>query len=354
MLSGNNNGLTGRLKAWSSHDSFFHVLFWMLLFLVMLVTSVPRMGFFTAFITDVINVGFFALIAYFNYLFLLPRYLKDKNLFLHFLFLVLASLLITPIKTFFLYLFSAGNNELQSYYLNNQTFIFISTLFVGAMATIFRIMNEWMVQQKDKKELESQTLQSELKFLKSQINPHFLFNTLNSLYALTLKKSDLAPAIVLKLAEMMRYMLYECNEKEVLLSKEINYLKNYLELEKLRHGNNMDIGLNISGEIEKQKIAPLILIPFIENSFKHGANNQIGQGYVNLELDVFENDLRMSLENSKTPSLPKIMDKRSGGIGLVNVKRRMEILYPGKHQLDIMESPNTYKVELNLNLETYN
>jgi len=353
VLSGKKS-LVKKLKEWSSHDSFYHVLFWVLLFFVMLVTSMPRMGFYTAFITDVINVGFFALIAYFNYLFLLPRYLKDKNLFLHFLFLVVASLLLTPIKTFFLYQVSSGNNELQSYYLNNQTFIFISTLFVGAMATIFRIMNEWTIQQKDKKELESQTLQSELKFLKSQINPHFLFNTLNSLYALTLKKSDLAPAIVLKLAEMMRYMRYECNEKEVLLSKEINYLKNYLELEKLRHGNNMDIDLKITGEIEKQKIAPLILIPFIENSFKHGANNQIGQGYVNFDLDVHQNELRMKLENSKTPSLPKALDKRSGGIGLVNVKRRMEIIYPNKHHLNILESPNTYKIELNLNLETNN
>lgn len=346
------NSLVSRLRSWSANDTFYHVLFWALLFLVMLVTSVPRMGFFTAFVTDVINVGFFALIAYFNYFFLLPRYLKDKNLFLHFVFLITASLLMTPIKTFFLYQFSGGNAELQNYYLNNQAFIFISTLFVGTAATIFRIMNEWMVQQKDKKELQSQTLQSELKFLKSQINPHFLFNTLNSLYALTLKKSDLAPAIVLKLAEMMRYMLYECNEKEVLLSKEINYLKNYLELEKLRHGNNMAIDLEIKGDIDKQKIAPLILIPFIENSFKHGVNNQIGQGFVNLRLDILDDILKMILENSKSPSLPKTMDKRSGGIGLVNVKRRMDILYPTRHVLDISESPNTYKVDLTLNLDS--
>jgi LytS/YehU family sensor histidine kinase len=177
-----------------------------------------------------------------------------------------------------------------------------------------------------------------------------LFNTLNSLYALTLKKSDLAPEIVLKLSEMMRYMLYECNEKEVNLSKEINYMQNYLELEKLRHGSKMLIDFKINGQIEDQKLAPLILIPFIENSFKHGINNQITQGYVNLELNVHENDIQMVLENSKSHSLPKIAEKRSGGIGLVNVKRRMEILYPNRHQLDIIESPNTYKIDLNLDL----
>ena len=214
-------------------------------------------------------------------------------------------------------------------------------------------MNDWLVQQRDKKDLESQNLQSELKFLKSQINPHFLFNTLNSLYALTLKKSDLAPEIVLKLSEMMRYMLYECNEKEVPLSKEINYMKNYLELEKLRHGNKMLIDLKINGELKDQKIAPLILIPFIENSFKHGINNQVSQGFVNLELNVLNSDLHMQLVNSKSPSLPKMNGRRSGGIGLVNVKRRMAILYPDKHHLDINESPNTYKIELNINLANH-
>jgi hypothetical protein len=115
-------------------------------------------------------------------------------------------------------------------------------------------------------------------------------------------------------------MLYECNEKEVFLAKEINYMQNYLELEKLRHGNKMLIEFKVEGNIEKQKIAPLILIPFIENAFKHGINNQISQGFVNLNLWVEGTDLMMAIENSKSPSLPKIAEKRSGGIGLINVK----------------------------------
>ncbi len=342
--------LKKQIKSWSKHDSFYHVVFWFSLFLVMLATSVPSMGFVQALLTDFINVGFFAAISYFNYFYLFPKYLKDRNLWWHFGALAVISLLITPIKTIFLFFFSSGNIELQSHYLNDQFFIFISTFFAGTSTTIYKVMNDWLIQQRDKKELESQTLQSELKFLKSQINPHFLFNTLNSLYALTLKKSDLAPEIVLKLSEMMRYMLYECNEKEVPLQKEINYMKNYLELEKLRHGAKMLINLNVNGEITDQKISPLILIPFIENSFKHGINNQITQGFVNLELNIFDNDLQMILENSKSPSLPKIGDKRSGGIGLVNVRRRMTILYPDHHHLETKESPNTYKIELNLNL----
>lgn len=342
--------IKSQFKIWSKQSTFYHVVFWISLLLVLLVTTIPKLGFFQALITDLITIGFYALIAYLNIYVFFPKYLKDRNFYWHFGTLAVVSLLLTPIKTILLVLFTTGNEDAQSHYISNQWYMFISIFFVGTSTTIYQVMNDWLVQQRDKKELESQTLQSELKFLKSQINPHFLFNTLNSLYALTLKKSDLAPEIVLKLSEMMRYMLYECNEKEVLLSKEINYMQNYLELEKLRHGNKMLIDFKVKGNVEGQKIAPLILIPFIENSFKHGINNQISQGFVNLELNVSENDLMMTIENSKSPSLPRIAEKRSGGIGLINVQRRMNILYPLKHHLEIIESPNTYAIELNLNL----
>jgi len=212
-------------------------------------------------------------------------------------------------------------------------------------------MNDWLESQREKKELQSQTLQSELKFLKSQINPHFLFNTLNSLYALTLKKSDQAPEIVLKLSEMMRYMLYECNEREVPLSKEINYLKNYLELEKIRQGKKMEINFAMDGEVGHQKIAPLMFIPFVENSFKHGISNQISAGYVNILLEINQNEVTVTIENSKTASVPSPSGKKSGGIGLVNVKRRLDLLYPDKYDLIIDEDPNTYTVKLCIDLE---
>lgn len=339
-----------KLIEWLKKKAFYHLVFWLSLFIVSLVASIPQMGFGLAFLTDIVNVSFFAFIVYLNLFYLFPWYRKHKNFWYHFFSLAGAALLLTPIKTVLFFWATTGYPEAQYSYYSNQLFSFISTFFAGASATIYQITNEWLVQQRDKKELESQNLQSELKFLKSQINPHFLFNTLNSLYALTLKKSDLAPEIVLKLSEMMRYMLYECNEKEVPLSKEINYMQNYLELEKLRHGNKMLIDLKVSGDLEDKKIAPLILIPFIENSFKHGVSNQVTHGFVNLELIVQENDLHMELENSKAPSLPKINGKRSGGIGLANVKRRMMILYPEKHALNISESPNTYKIELDLAL----
>ena len=222
---------------------------------------------------------------------------------------------------------------------------------MGIGSTIYYIMNEWLKGQRKTSELHNKTLQSELKFLKSQINPHFLFNTLNNLYALTLKKSDLAPEIVLKLSEMMRYMLYECNERMVPLSKEVNYIKNYLELEKLRQGKKFDIKFDLEGEIEHQKIAPLMFIPFLENSFKHGLNNQISEGFVDIKLKIFDHSVEVDIENSKSPTLPSPSGKKSGGIGLVNVRRRLDLLYPDNYNLDIKNNPNTYHVNLKLNLD---
>ena len=203
---------------------------------------------------------------------------------------------------------------------------------------------------KEKQELETQTMQSELRFLKSQINPHFLFNTLNNLYALTLKKSDQAPEIVLKLSEMMRYMLYECNEKRVPLSKEVNYIQNYLDLERLRHGQKVDIRFEVEGQIGEQKIAPLMFIPFLENSFKHGLNNHITKGFVLIRMQVESNTVYFFIENSKPDVLPPRDLRRSGGIGLVNVHRRLNLLYPENYALDIDDNPNSYVVNLKINL----
>lgn len=317
----------------------------------MFTTSINQFGFWYAFTISIVNVAFFALFAYFDFLILFPRYAKDRRIGLHVLSLAIAAIILTPIKTAALIFTSTGNTSLQIILKDDVFFIFISTFMVGVGTTLFCIVMEWMVEKHTRVDLESKTLQTELKLLKSQINPHFLFNTLNSLYAHTLKKSDEAPEIVLKLSEMMRYMLYDCNEKEVFLEKEITYIQNYLNLESLRHGDRIKITFDIYGDVGEQKIAPLILMPFIENAFKHGTNSQIKDAYVFLKLDVQKDDIHFKMENSKTPSIPKSTLIKSGGIGLANVKRRMEILYPERYKLHIEESPNTYNISLHLNLK---
>lgn len=331
-------------------DSSYHVFFWVSLFIILVVLDNSGSFSFILF-KEFINVAFFAMMVYINIYFLFPNYLLKKSLLHHLLSLAITAVLITPIKTLSLFLLASRFGDFQSYFIQHQKEFFLSTFFIGIASTIYSIMNDWLAHQREKKELQSQTLKSELKFLKSQINPHFLFNTLNSLYALTLKKSDLAPEIVLKLSEMMRYMLYECNEREVPLSKEINYLKNYLELEKIRQGDRIDINFSMSGEIENQKIAPLMFIPFLENSFKHGIGNQLSSGYVNIYLEIENHEVHITIENSKAASMPSPVGKKSGGIGLKNVQRRLDLLYPGKYELDIDEDPNTYSVKLHINLE---
>ena len=240
---------------------------------------------------------------------------------------------------------------MQEQLMINQNFFFVSNFLVAGASTIVKITGDWVRHQRERKELQTQTMQSELRFLKSQINPHFLFNTLNSLYALTLKKSEKAPEIVLKLSEMMRYMLYECNERAVLLSKEINYLRNYLDLERLRQAEHVDIRLEVVGEVGRHKIAPLMFIPFVENCFKHGLNHHIEQGFVDIKMLIEDDTLHLYIENSKPESLPRpTTTRRSGGIGLVNVRRRLDLLYPDAYELDIQVQPKTYAVSLTLAL----
>ena len=172
-----------------------------------------------------INLVFYAIMAYANIYYLIPHYFQDKRYPAYFIILVLFVIIITPIYSFFLYII-AINDELERYeMLKLKNYYYFFNFFIIGTSTVFVIIKDWIFQKREKRELENKNIQSELNFLKSQINPHFLFNTLNSLYALTLKKSDKAPNIVIKLSEMMRYMLYECNEKFVPLEKEIFYLK---------------------------------------------------------------------------------------------------------------------------------
>jgi len=145
-------------------------------------------------------------------------------------------------------------------------------------------------------------------------------------------------------------MLYECNEKEVPLVKELNYIKNYLELEKIRHGTKCQIDFDVNGKSENKYIAPLMFIPFIENSFKHGLNNTLDKAYVDIKIDIINDELKMQIENSKVHDVPTQFNKRSGGIGLVNIRRRLELLYPGKYLLDIDDNPSKYLVNLSIQL----
>jgi len=329
---------------------FFHFSFWVMFYFFMVLIDKSDNTIWFILVDKLIDISFYIFIVYVNILYLIPVFLQKRNLLFYLIALLLIVLLITPIQTLAIILLHQDDASLVTHVLINKAEIFLRCLFVGLISTGYKVTSDWLGLQNEKRELESQNLQSELKFLKSQINPHFFFNTLNNLYALTLKKSDLAPEIVLRLSEMMRYMLYESNEKEVSLEKEINYVMNYIELEKLRQGEKFRINFNVEGSATGQKIAPLMFIPFLENSFKHGLDNQIKSGYVNIEMQLKEKSVELDIENSKPLKVLKPAVPNSGGIGLENVKRRLKLLYPDKHELNIIENPESYKVKLNIEL----
>ena len=281
--------------------------------------------------------------------------IRDR-LFYYMILLISLVAITTPIEVV-LYHFLFGDRSLtltEEFTFARNSTVFLGTFFIGFSSSIYMIINDWMEHQRERIDLQRQNLTSELKYLKTQINPHFFFNTLNSIYALTLKKSEKAPEVVLKLSEMMRYMLYESNERLIPLSQEINYIQNYLELEKLRHGDNFKMDVNIKGDDQGLQIAPLLFIPFLENAFKHGIDHQLNSGHVKIDLDIGKQKLHLKVTNNLPTAEPVVHKngKKSGGIGLTNVRRRLNILYPKKHQLDIKKSDNEFKVDLDLQLTT--
>ncbi|MEO0898779.1 MAG: histidine kinase [Bacteroidota bacterium] len=227
----------------------------------------------------------------------------------------------------------------------------LDILGVLLLASIIKIFKYWYEEQQIARAMVQEKLEAELKFLRGQIHPHFLFNTLNNLYALTLKKSDAAPEVVLRLSGMMDYMLYEASAPQVTVEQEIESLHNYIALERIRYGKELDIQFNVSGNTSSVKIAPLLLQPFVENSFKHGVSESIDEKWIHIDVHVDNDILDFSVENSKIPEDKKDDAKRiSGGIGLTNVRKRLELLYSGLYHLDVEEGEKAFKIHLHLPL----
>ena len=223
---------------------------------------------------------------------------------------------------------------------------------IVVLVTVIKWFKYWYKDHKRTQPLEQEKLQAELKFLKAQVHPHFLFNTLNNLYALTLKQSKDASAVVLKLSDLLDYMLYECNADWVPLKKEIKLVEDYLALERIRYGKRLEVSFDVRGEIEDTMIAPMLILPFVENSFKHGVSEELDQSWVSIDLTIKEESLTLKVENSKSKngeSTDRFDYKQ--GIGLKNVKRRLELLYENRHELNILDSEESFLVVTKLNLK---
>ena len=200
-----------------------------------------------------------------------------------------------------------------------------------------------LAQESEMKDLKEQQLFSELNYLKAQLHPHFFFNTINNIYALALKQSAQTAPMVARLGEMMRYILYEADQPTVPLSRELAFLSDYIEVEKIRHQAHIDIQFDVQGIQPYYRMEPLLLLPFIENAFKHGLEEETKNGFVHIVICQTDEDLTLEVSNS----IPQTVKKAAiSGIGIQNVRKRLDILYPDRCQLDINETPALYEVTL--------
>lgn len=197
-------------------------------------------------------------------------------------------------------------------------------------------------------EMSKEKAEAELNFLKSQINPHFLFNSLNTIYFLIDKQNAEARQTLLQFSGLLRYQLYDCNSATIEIEKEVRYLEDYIRLQQLRKDSQYDVGVQVGDDVKGFRITPLLLVPFVENAFKHISHHTDNRNFIQVALQRLNGTLTFVVENSKDDQQRNT--EPAGGIGLANVKRRLELLYPGKHKLDISNSPATFKVELNLDL----
>jgi two-component system LytT family sensor kinase len=332
-----------------SWQIFWHVFFWVVIVgLIMLLAhngaKLSTEDLLVIFLLyGVINISLF----YLNYLVLIPRFLDKKKYGVYAAAIVGAVIVYgfgkygvaIFFKQYILMRVKAQMTGFGSYFVST-VFTSLAFLFLSA---VLKFTVDWFLNERIQRDLENQRLSAELAFLKSQINPHFLFNSLNSIYSLAYQRSETTPEAILKLSEIMRYMLYESNDNKVDLEKELQYLQSYIDLQKIRFGNKAFIDFKVEGKIENQQIAPLLLIAFIENAFKHGvANNPLTP--IRLLIDVDDAHLHFYMQNKKH------MNNRDtvGGIGLNNVQRRLNLLYPGKYNLVVNDEIDTYTVELSL------
>lgn len=327
---------------------FWHVFFWlsMIAFFMFIAHTDGKNTWQTLLIIFVVfgfvNIGLF----YLNYLYFIPRFLDTKKYKRYAVTLVAVVIIVGLAKYGLALCFRStvlihGGKELPFWqYLLSSAFT--SVIFVF-LSTVLRFTVDWFLNERIQRDLENQRLTAELSFLKSQINPHFLFNSLNSIYSLAYQKSDTTPEAILKLSEIMRYMLYECNDNKVDLAKELQYLQNYIDLQKIRFGNKAFINFDVTGEVTDQHIVPLMLISFIENAFKHGVANDPAWP-INLKINLTDGRLYFFVQNKKHTH----NRDAAGGIGLVNVRRRLDLLYAGKYNLEIRDEADTYTVQLSL------
>jgi hypothetical protein len=223
---------------------------------------------------------------------------------------------------------------------------FLCVLTTSACFSSLSLGKQWLLKQKEFLQAQQEKITAELQLLKAQVHPHFLFNTLNNIYAFSLDRSSKTPELILKLSSLLSYMLYDCKAEEVKLEKEVEIMKDYIGLEKERYGNTLEISWTVEGDISDKFISPLLMLPFLENAFKHGASEQIEKPWMGVDISVSNNILKFKIANSKN----EFVSHSNNGIGINNVKKRLEFLYPEKYELKINDEGDFFAVSLMVKL----
>jgi sensor histidine kinase YesM len=298
----------------------------------------------TILIVDSVSFIFILSMLYILLLVLIPKLLfKSKMLLFSLSFFILISLIyIVVFLLDYYYLRPVHPGNMQHIDFSLVHFIQIgavSAVLLGAV-TGLKVFKKWIIDIQRMNELHEINLKTELEQLKSQVNPHFLFNTLNNLLVLTKTDTEKATQVLLGLSDLLRYQLYDSTREKILLSKDISFIQNLLALEKIRK-NDFAFTIHTKGNVDGQTLPPFLFIPFVENAIKHGASS-VGHSYLTLSFHISDKQLYFHSENSK----PAIKQNTIGGLGLGNIKRRLELLYPGNHTLEIVNSPDKYSVTL--------
>ena len=285
------------------------------------------------------------LLFYANAYLLIPRLVYRKQYFLYIISLIGAFLLLfVGDKLFFTSLITGMNYKFWNFFVFN----ILPFFFIVASSAAYRMIRDRIKENQINKERETENLKTELSFLRSQVSPHFMFNVLNNMVALARKKSDDLEPSLIKLSSLLRYMLYETNEDKVLLEKEIEYLNSYIDLQRQRFGKNVSIQTDFS-EIEPgHTIEPMLLIPFVENAFKHGTG-MILNAEIHINLKVQNGRLHFKVDN-KYVDLPEQQKDKTSGIGLTNAKRRLNLLYENTHSLQVDKRDGWFKIDLQIKL----
>ena len=329
---------------------FYHILFWVTYVATVSIdiveyTDYDMRGFLVSVFLRTLSVAAF---FYTNLLILIPKFLRKRK------YLLYTILLITTTSIFLLVyrnVYFISTTEVFEIYPSSWVIYFSGrSLFATRFllySFLFDFLKGWFDQEKRLSQMTLDKITTELNYLRAQINPHFLFNTLNNIYGLALKKSDRTPEAVMRLSEMMEYMLYESDELKVPLEKEINNVINYIEIEKLRQGNNAQINIAVSGESNGKLIGPMLLLPLLENGIKHGINSASSGAYLKAELQLSEHEIKFRVENSKLGALEPA-DRE--GVGIINLKKRLELLYPNNHYLLLKDDRQKYLAQLTINI----